>query len=199
MGQTTDQLRQEIDTKRDDAAAKIDAIEARVQDTAQMAKDTVEETMATAKDTVTETVTETVETIKQGFDFQKQVDERPLMMLGAAVLGGFFLERAMGGDKQHRSHYYQDNRSQPGPLQQAVHNSGLDTTMSAMTGAVAGMAAERLQGLVDETFPEFGQRLRQEMNNKSSVPRTEFGSSSSGLPPASTSSRSEQAYREPLA
>jgi ElaB/YqjD/DUF883 family membrane-anchored ribosome-binding protein len=167
MGQTADQLRQEIDGKRDDAAAKIDEIEARVQSTAQVAKKTVEETMQTAKDTVTETVTESVEAVKQSFDLQRQVDERPLLMLGAAALGGFILAGALGGEKHHRSERYSEYRPQSGPVQRAVHSSGLDSTMAAVTGAVVGMATDHLRSLVDESFPEFGRRLRQEMNTNS--------------------------------
>jgi hypothetical protein len=45
MGQTADQLRQEIEQKREDAASKIDQIESRVQELPQMAKDTVTETV----------------------------------------------------------------------------------------------------------------------------------------------------------
>jgi ElaB/YqjD/DUF883 family membrane-anchored ribosome-binding protein len=224
MGQTADQLRDEIDSKRDDAAAKIDEIEARVQNTAQMARDTVDDTMQSAKEMVNETVTETmetvtetVETVKQSFDLNKQVQERPLMMLGAAALGGFILGGMVGGggDKRRRADYrgdirserFQSSHSGSGPLQQvqqAVRQSGLDNTMSAITGALVGLATDRVRGIVDESFPEFGQRLRQEMDTASSRSRSEprynpssytAGSYAEGaqIPP-----QPEGVYREPL-
>jgi hypothetical protein len=66
------------------------------------------------------------------------------------------------------------------------------------------MAADRLRQVVDETFPEFGQRLRQEMNTYSGGTRSEYrprpGSYAAGkftegaeIPP-----RPEGTYREPL-
>lgn len=203
MGQTADQLRQEIDDKRDDAAAKIDEIEARVQNTAQMAKDTVEETMQSAKDTVTETVSETLDTVKQSFDVKRQIDERPLMALGAAALGGFILGGMGGGDKKHRSdrtyssdrNQYQEHRSQPGRLQQAARSTGLDNAMSAVTGALMGMAADRLRGLVEESFPEFSDRLRREMNTNSGATAKQYGAS--GAAPGAGTDMAERNYRQP--
>lgn len=205
MGQTADQLRQEIDDKRDEAAAKIDAIEARVQNTAQMAKDTVEETVQMAKDTVTETVSETLDTVKQSFDVKRQVDERPLMALGAAAIGGFILGGAMGGgDKRPRSDRghvsdrgpYQEHRSQPGPLRQVAQSAGLDSAMSAVTGALMGMAADRLRGLVEESFPEFGDRLRREMNTNSGGTARRY--SATGAAPGAGTGMNETAYRQPI-
>ncbi|MBA2519615.1 MAG: hypothetical protein H0V24_08110 [Chloroflexia bacterium] len=176
MGQTADQLRQEIDHKRDDAAAKIDEIETRVQDTAEMAKDTVDQTMQAAKDTVDQTmqaakdtVTESVDTVKQSiedFDLQKQIDERPLVALGAAALGGFLLAGVMSGQKQQRysgGQYDSSHHTAYGGMQPASRRSGVEDTISAMTGVLMGMATDRLQGIVEETFPEFGHRLRQQM------------------------------------
>ena len=220
MGQTADELRQEIDGKREDAAAKIDEIEARVQNTAQMARETVEETMQTARDTVedtiqtaketvTGTVTETVETVKQSFDVQRQIQERPLVALGAAALGGFLLGGAIGGgdNKQHRADYsqssnggrtynYQGYRSQPGPLQQAAKSAGLDNAMSAVTGALMGMAADRLRGIVDESFPDFGERLRREMNTSSGTTAGRYDPSRTGS--SAGSGMGESAHGRPI-
>lgn len=170
MGQTADQLRQEIDHKRDDAAVKIDQIETRVQDTAEMAKDTVDQTMQAAKETVTDTV-DTVKQSVENFDFQKQIDERPLVALGAAALGGFLLAGVMSGQKQHRStgDQYESNRySSSGGVQPASRRAGVDDTISAMTGVLMGMATDRIQGIVEQSFPEFGQRLRQRMHQPQS-------------------------------
>ena len=102
MGQTADQLREEIAAKRDDAAAKIDQIEARVQDLPNLAKETVRGTVDAsiqqAKDTVDQSLTQAREvvvdkvgTMKQQADLTTKIDERPLAALGIAFAGGYLL------------------------------------------------------------------------------------------------------------
>ncbi len=149
MGQTADQLRQEIDQKRDDAGEKIDQIESRVQDTAQAAKDTV---------------TDTVEQVKQSIDIQKQIAERPLVALGAALVGGFVLGGLMGGGKDSQQHGGgQYAGASPGGtrsgLRGAAKESGLEETLTSMMTALTGMLSERLRSTVDETFPGFAEKM----------------------------------------
>ncbi len=116
MGQTADQLRQEIASKRDDAAAKIDQIEARVQDFPNLAKETVrgsvDASIQQAKDTVDQSLTQAREvvvdkvgTMKQQADLTTKIGERPLAALGIAFAGGYLLGKVFGGDDKHSSHY----------------------------------------------------------------------------------------------
>jgi hypothetical protein len=182
MGQTADQLRQEIESKRGDAASKIDQIEARVTDTAQQAKETVDQTVQSALGTVTETVdhareavADTVEQVKQSIDLKKMAEERPLVALGAALVGGFVLGGLTGGgDDRNRGggqHYqspqgqsYQYGGSQAGRasgFRGAAQQSGLDETISLISGTLMGMITERLRLTVKESFPEFEARMRQ--------------------------------------
>jgi ElaB/YqjD/DUF883 family membrane-anchored ribosome-binding protein len=180
VGESADQLREEIDAKRDDAAAKIDQIEARVYDTAQMARDTVDETMQQARDTVVETV----ETVKQSFDLTHQVRERPWPTLGAAVAGGFMLGRLLEGDDGGRGSEFEPARRyaasyksgaaavehpQPadaGPsavvsgLRDAAKSAGLDEMVSNLSGALLGVLAERIRAVVEQNFPEFADQMR---------------------------------------
>ncbi|MDP9363699.1 MAG: hypothetical protein M3Q10_05645, partial [Chloroflexota bacterium] len=96
MGQTADQLRQEIEQKRGDAASKIDQIESRVQDTV----GTVQELPQMAKETVSDTVDQvktSVQNSVQNIDLSGQIQQRPLAALGAALAGGFLLGGVMGG------------------------------------------------------------------------------------------------------
>ena len=123
MGERPDQLREEVDRKRDDAARKIDEIEQRVAGTAQRVQDgvtqTTEQVKATVQDSIqgaqqavgetaqqlTEQVKATTqqvtEQVKATVDWRKQVEERPLVMAGAAFLGGFVLGSLTGGGDGH--------------------------------------------------------------------------------------------------
>ena len=163
MGQTADQLRQEIEHKREDAAAKIDQLETRVQEIPQMARDTVTETVQQAKGAVTETVQQ----VKQSVDLRQQVEQRPLVALGSAVLGGFLLGGLLGGGKDGGrrgggQHAGMAGGGAAGGLRGAAQRSGLDDTLATMSGALLGVLAERLRSMVDESFPEFGGRLRRQ-------------------------------------
>jgi ElaB/YqjD/DUF883 family membrane-anchored ribosome-binding protein len=180
MGQTADQLRQEIDQKRDNAAQKIDQIETRVQDTAQQAKDTVRDTAMMARDTVTETLDQTVtkvsETVdqtfskmKEGFDVKRQAEERPLVTIGAALVGGFLLGGLTGGDKgEHRSSEDRttggsSTRSSGGvtnSLREAARTSGLDDAISNIASTLMGSLTERIRSTVDEAFPQLAEMIK---------------------------------------
>ncbi len=129
MGQTADQLRQEIEHKRVDAAAKIDQIEAKVQDLPNLAKDTVRGTVdqsinqvkASVDQSLNEartTVEEKVGQMKQQADVRGQIDQRPLVALGVAFGGGYLLGKVLGGDKSSQGgSAYQTDSSQ-------AHSSG---------------------------------------------------------------------------
>jgi len=165
MGQTADQLRQEIEQKRGDAAQKIDAIESRVQDTTQMVKSTVEDTKQMVTGTVKDTVQETTEKVKQSADLGKQIEERPLVVLGAALAGGFLLGGIMGGNKGGHSGGGQSaGMSQGGMssgLRGAVKSSGLEDELAAISGTLMGMITERVRSTVQESFPGFAERMTQ--------------------------------------
>ena len=64
------------DWKGEVAAQKIEAVQTQVMDTAQ--------------------------TVGTGFDLRQQIEQRPLLALGAALLGGFLLGRT--GGREHRAY-----------------------------------------------------------------------------------------------
>lgn len=161
MGQTADQLRQEIEAKREDAASKIDQIEARVTDTAQMARDTVTGTVDQVKGTVTDTVDQVKQSV-QNIDVRKLAEERPLAALGAALAGGFVLGGLLrGGGGGQGGHPNQYPGLQTGGLRGVAKSSGLDDTIAALSGTLMGMLAERVRSTVEQNFPEFHQRMQQ--------------------------------------
>ena len=180
MGETADQVRQEIDGKRDEAAHKIDEIEQRmndtvhkvqegVQQTTEQVKTTVQDSIQGAQDAVgqtaqqvTDQVKQTTEQVKANMDWRKQVEERPLVMVGAAFLGGFVLGSLTGGDDDgQRGHHAPDSPgysyggplygSQMGASSQRPHQpsqaKGMGAT-SAMGGA--GMMAG-LKGMIQQS------------------------------------------------
>jgi ElaB/YqjD/DUF883 family membrane-anchored ribosome-binding protein len=82
--QNTDEMRQEIDCTRSDMAEKLEALEDRVIGTVQSAQETVQDSIQMAKDTVT--------TVKRNFDIKYQVEQHPWVMVG----GCFFVGLAVG-------------------------------------------------------------------------------------------------------
>ena len=169
MGQSADQLRQEIEQKREDAATKIDAIEARVQDTVQGARDTVQGTVQQARDTVVDTVEQTTQKVKESFDVRRQVEERPLLALGAALVGGFVLGGILGGDDDDRRHHGGASPDLPRGSQQggvragirtAARESGLEDTINNLASAFMGTMTERLRSVASDNFPALADKLR---------------------------------------
>ncbi len=196
MGQSADQLRQEIEQKREDAAQKIEQIESRVTDTVEQARTTVDDTVMKARDTVEGTV----QKAKESVDLRRQVEEKPLLALGAALLGGFALGGMLGGGKGGQgssayggrpSHvegssqaYYASQGSQGqgglrGNIQQAAKSSGLEDMLANGTTALMNSLTERLKATLDETFPGFAEKLEQQTQGSGSRSGTSGSSSSS--------------------
>lgn len=206
MGQTADQLRQEIEQKRGDAAQKIDAIESRVQDTTQMVKNTVEDTKQMVTGTLKDTVQETTDKVKQNADLGKHIEERPLVVLGAALAGGFLLGGVLGGggdksdNRRSGGDYSTSSRGgASGTFRNAAKSSGLEETIATISGALMGMATERVRSIVQETFPAFAERMDQHAEQT----RQERGSLGEGRgmalqsgPSAPTSSSSSPAMTD---
>lgn len=81
MDQTTESIKQEIEATRESMTTKMEQIESQVQGRV---------------DGVKQSAQATVDNVKRKLDISRMVDERPLMMLGAAVIVGFLVGR-MGG------------------------------------------------------------------------------------------------------
>lgn len=151
MGTTADQLRQEIEQKREDAAEKIAEIESRVDDTTQRVKET--------------------------FDLRHQVEQNPLLALGAAMVGGFVLgglldrdDRPSGAEWRRMQGPPADLQHQRGPagnqggalsgIRHAVKSSGLDDTLSSMTAAVLALVTDKVKDAVNQTMPGFADKFQ---------------------------------------
>jgi hypothetical protein len=152
MGQTADQLRQEVDQKRDDAAQKIDQIQAKVDGATQQVKATVDDAKQQVKDT---------------FDLRKQIEEKPLLALGAALAGGFVLGGITGDDDRDEPRYprydegprtmpYRPQSSSSGIMdnvRKAAKSTGLEDTLNTMVASFLGNLGERVKAISEEAFP----------------------------------------------
>jgi ElaB/YqjD/DUF883 family membrane-anchored ribosome-binding protein len=167
MGQTADELRQEIDAKRQDASQKISQIEDKVAGTADQVR----------------------EQVSQTFDWRHQVEERPLMAVGAAFIGGIVLSSVLSRDDEPRTDErrgsyntvrYGERASTSGSggvmnaVRNAARNSGLEDTINNMAGAMMTSVSDRMKQVAEQSFPGMADRLQ----NAASQGKAGDGSSS---------------------
>lgn len=144
MGTTADQLREEIDQKRDDASRKIDEIEARIEGTAENVRDEVRQTAQDVTDQVKETL-----------DIKSQIEERPLIAIGVGLAAGFLLGGMGGGGESHSSSYGRNLQSGVmNTLRDTSKESGLNDTLSAAASALMGMATTQAKGMAGDRVAE---------------------------------------------
>jgi ElaB/YqjD/DUF883 family membrane-anchored ribosome-binding protein len=179
MGKSSDQLREEIDQQRDDAGAKIDRlqrqVEGQIEDTREQVVDTAEQVRDEAKAMVTDTVDSVKETV-ENLDIERHVQERPLVSVGAALVGGFLLGAVLGGDDDHHRHSggYSAAGSMSGQghdhggpdmsgmmhgIRSAAKKSGLEDTVSNAAAAMMGSVTEQIKDMLDRGFPGFSEKL----------------------------------------
>src|SRR5260370_34005892 len=84
-----EEIREQMAETRAALVDKIDALEEKVLGTVETAQATVEHTVESVKGTVEDSVA----AVKRTFDLKYQVEQRPWLMLGASVLGGYALGR----------------------------------------------------------------------------------------------------------
>lgn len=171
MGESASQIAQELDQKRADATDKIEKIENQVAQTAEDIKDTM--------------------------DFRKHVEQRPLVSLGAAFMGGMILGGLVGGGGQrqqgarsygHESGGYSDNGNQCGglidSLRSAAKKAGLEDTINSAAAAVMANAGDRLKSTVDQSYPGLTEKYRSATQAQGGVTdKAKAAASTDGDPP----------------
>jgi ElaB/YqjD/DUF883 family membrane-anchored ribosome-binding protein len=173
MGQSSDQIREEIDRTRDSAAGKIDQLQDQVRGTADEMRSQVQGTAQDVVDQVKGTVDHTIDTVKENMDLKQQIEQRPLLALGAALVGGFVLGGMMGGGGSHQQagHRREFSSGTPvgesaggagamGGIRSAVQRSGLEETISNAAAAFMGNMTEQLKGTLDQNFPGFADKMK---------------------------------------
>jgi hypothetical protein len=131
MGETSDQIERHIQEKRNDLGGNFSELEVKV---------------------------------KTAVDWRAQFEERPGTMLALAFGGGIILSSLLPSGRSSRSTY--DQGSQPAPnrdltpsLQSAAPPAGkpneIRQTVEALTGALAGVAVNRMSRFIDSLLPGF--------------------------------------------
>lgn len=162
MGQSADQLREEIDQKRDDASRKIDEIESRIESTTENVRDEVKQTAQDLTDQVKETL-----------DVKSQIEERPLVAIGVGLVGGFLLG-GMGGDGGSHSSR-RGSSMQAGvmkSLRDTAKETGLNDTLAAAASALMGVATTQAKGMASDRVSEMKSGSKKENTKKQPAKRT---------------------------
>jgi len=167
MGQTADQLRDEVDQARDAATQKIEDIEQKVANAA--------------------------EQVKEQFDWRHQVDDRPLIAVGAAFIGGMVLGGITGGG-DHHGHDSSSSSHANGVRYQSVQHGESQGGLSGMADAIRNAAKssgfdDAIHHVADVALGSLGERIRtfadQTLSGSSNKPAS---SSSSAYPTAAARS-----------
>jgi ElaB/YqjD/DUF883 family membrane-anchored ribosome-binding protein len=165
MGQTADQLRQQVDQKRDDATQKIDQIEQQVMQGAQQVQDKF---------------TDAAQQVKAKFDLRQQVDERPLVALGVALAGGMVLGSLMSNDDDRRPHPPGQGEHRPagaydggmgGAIRNAARQSGLEDSIQSFANAAFAKIGERMREMSEQAFPGMLDKVQSAADSVSSAGR----------------------------
>lgn len=183
MGEGTDQLRQEVDQKRDDAAQKIDQIEQQVMQTAQQMEQKVTDTAQQIEHKVMDTrqqiedkVVGTIHQVTDKIDWRGQVENRPLVAVGVALLGGALLGGILkGGDGSDASAPGGARQSGVGnAIRNAARESGLEDTIQTFAQSAMSRLGDEVRSATERSFPGVADMLGQ----KSESMRSTSGASS---------------------
>ncbi len=196
MGESTDQIRQEIDRSRQDAAAKIDQLQNQVegtaeglrtnvqdtaeglvtgvQETAESLATGVQETAEQVREQVSGVIEDTIQSVKENVDLKQMIEERPLVALGVALVGGFVLGGVTGNDGGGQHHYqessqagYSGARSSGGSsspmgsgIRTAIQKTGIEDTLSSAVAALVGSMSDQIKDTLDRNLPGFADKMQ---------------------------------------
>jgi len=148
VGKSASEISQELEQTRSDATEKIEKIE--------------------------QQVTQSAESVKESLDWRHQVEQRPLIALGTAFIGGLMLGELTNGDQHEapryssngngasRSSYESREKSSQGGVTGAVRHaaqaSGAEDAISSAAAALLSTAGQRIKDVIDETYPGFLER-----------------------------------------
>jgi ElaB/YqjD/DUF883 family membrane-anchored ribosome-binding protein len=191
MGQTTDELKANVDSSREAASQKIEAIQDQVMETVHQAE---------------QRVTDTAQQVKEKLDWRTQVEQRPLMAVGAAFIGGILLGNITGKDGGSGQHQYRGDYASPSSgassmqsggqmsglsssIRNAAKDSGLDDTIQSLANGVFTMLGDRVKGMAEQYAPGIANQM-----GMSSSSKTEGSSSTSGRSSGNTTADSTSGF-----
>ncbi len=184
MGQSSDELRQEIDMRRHDAERKINDLQDTVQGTADDLKTQARDTVDEVREQVQGTVEDTVHKVTENVDLDRFIQERPLVSLGAALVGGFVLGGLLGdgeGSGGSRPRQYSGDHagstSHAGSgggglghsVRKIIHDTGLEDTFNNAAAAMMGSVTEQLKQTMDRNMPGFATKMDEARHTDGSV------------------------------
>ncbi len=136
MGETADQIRDQVDSAREQATDKIIQLEQHVTDAAQQ--------------------------VKENLDWRHQVSERPLLAVGVALAGGaLFASVTKGGNGQSRSYEGSSNHSSSsssgngglgGVIRKAAQTAGLEAKIESAAQSFFTSLSKRVGEVATEAF-----------------------------------------------
>jgi hypothetical protein len=167
MGESASQIAQELDQKRADATEKIEQIENQV--------------------------TQAAEDIKETVDIRRQVEQRPLVSLGAAFIGGIVLGGLVGGDsgngRNAPAYYRYDGSSSSGSsgqggsglmegIRSAAKKAGLEDAINSAAAAMMANAGDRIKSTMNQTYPGFAEKYQSASHASGGMPEKTKAASS---------------------
>ena len=150
MSKSADEIRAEIERDREDAAERIDQLEERLQDTADDVRREARYTVDEVRDEAQDVVNNAVDSVKETLDIQHQVQERPLVAVAGAMVGGY-LVGSMMSDSGDSGGGQSSGPSMGERLQKTAKESGLLDTLQNFAAALVGSYAEEVKTMVKPT------------------------------------------------
>jgi uncharacterized protein YjbJ (UPF0337 family) len=171
MGESTNQIRQEIDQSRQSAADKIDQLQDQVTGTADQLRVNVQDSAEQLRDQVSGAVDDTIQTVKENIDIRQAIEQRPLLALGAALISGFVLGSLTGGDDGHQTNSQgatsftssrtgSSGSSLGSGLRSAIQKTGIEDTLSSAAAAFIGSLGDQLKDTLDRNMPGFADKMQ---------------------------------------
>ena len=109
-------------------------------------------------------------------DWRHQVEERPLLAVGAALVSGMLLGGITDKDDHHASSQQSsctqmshDGGGVANAVRKAARQSGLDDSIQNFANSAFGMLGERLRQMTDRTFPGILDKVQSAADSVSSA------------------------------
>lgn len=149
----------------------------------------LQRTIATKHEELTSNLTALDAKAKELIDWRAQFEARPLVVLGAAFVGGVFVAALLGGSRSRRRDA-NDYRPIPEP-RSAPASHREENTWQRLRGAVGVVAASAAMELINKAAPGLTERLidpiREHMAREDRAPAMHRGGSPfAAAPPAHT-------------
>jgi hypothetical protein len=164
VGETVENVTERATETVETVKETVDAVKDTVSGTVENVKDTVSGTVETVK----ESVSSALETIKETFNLQRQVEERPWLVMSGAVLLGFVGGKLIGNltapRERHRYREYDGGRAR-GAAYQNVTESSRPQQEPAHESSAGREESSSHSGWLENVTHNLSEHLGPELNN----------------------------------